>query len=88
MKQDNDLYESWKYDYTETNEFPNYGGLTVKSPLMVTFVICPKHGKHHHTISSTIPGHEGFWCQLCWLEMLGEPLEAVEEPFEWPKDGE
>ena len=82
MKQDKDLYESWAYDYTETNQFDDSGRLKVGS-LLTTFVICPKHGKHHHTISSTIPGHEGFWCQLCWLEMLGEPLEAVQEPFEW-----
>lgn len=39
-----------------------------------SFVTCPKHGEHHHTITSTIKGHEGVWCQICWLESLGEPL--------------
>ena len=39
---------------------------------------CPKHGIHSHTIESTIPGHEGHWCQLCWLESLGEPLPVIE----------
>ena len=77
MKQDKDLYENWKYDYAET--LPDFSSLTVKSPLMQTFVICPKHGKHHHTISSTIPGHEGAWCQLCWLETLGPSMESVQE---------
>jgi hypothetical protein len=40
-------------------------------------VTCPKHGEHNHVISSTVKGYEGHWCQLCWLEMLGEPLPAV-----------
>ena len=39
-----------------------------------SFVTCPKHGEHHHTITSTIKGHEGVWCQICWLESLGDPL--------------
>lgn len=34
-------------------------------------VICPKHGEHEHAIISNIEGHEGVWCQLCWLESLG-----------------
>lgn len=38
---------------------------------------CPKHGVHAHVIQSTISGHEGYWCQLCWLESLGEPLPLV-----------
>ena len=38
------------------------------------YVTCPKHGQHTHIILSTIPGHEGRWCQICWLEMLGPPL--------------
>ena len=40
-------------------------------------VICPKHGEHPHVIHSTIKGHEGIWCQICWIETLGEPLPAV-----------
>lgn len=40
---------------------------------------CPKHGVHHHMISSTVPGHEGHWCQLCWLESLGKPLPVVQQ---------
>lgn len=60
-----------------------------------TQVDCPKHGKHIHTITSTIPGHEGAWCQLCWLESLGEPLPSEQIPVEikladfpsLPKDG-
>ena len=48
-------------------------------------VICPKHGEHEHAITSNIPGHEGAWCQLCWLESLGPSL-----PYKWnriPPDG-
>lgn len=45
-----------------------------------TRVICPKHGTHPHTIHSNIPGHEGYWCQLCWLESLGPCLPTVEQP--------
>ena len=37
-------------------------------------VICPKHGEHDHAIVSNIDGHEGVWCQLCWLESLGPSL--------------
>ncbi len=40
---------------------------------MIT-VICPKHGEHEHAITSNIPGREGAWCQLCWLDMLGPSL--------------
>ena len=39
------------------------------------YVICPKHGKVENFIRSAISGHEGHWCQICWLEMLGPPLE-------------
>lgn len=37
-------------------------------------VACPKHGEHAHAIVSNIDGHEGVWCQLCWLESLGPSL--------------
>lgn len=37
-------------------------------------VICPKHGEHEHAITSTIFGHEGVWCQICWLESMGPSL--------------
>jgi len=40
-------------------------------------VTCPKHGEHPHAITSNIKGHEGQWCQICWVETLGEPLPAV-----------
>ena len=40
-------------------------------------VTCPKHGEHSHVIQSTIKGHEGQWCQICWIETLGKPLPAV-----------
>ena len=47
MKQDKDLYESWAYDYTETNQFDDSGRLKVGS-LLTTFVICPKQiGRAH-----------------------------------------
>ena len=40
-------------------------------------VICPKHGTHPHTITSTITGHRGTWCMICALEKLGEPLPTT-----------
>jgi hypothetical protein len=40
----------------------------------IVTVICPKHGEHEHAILSNIKGHEGAWCQLCWLESLGPSL--------------
>jgi len=54
--------------------------------LQQTFVICPKHGTHEHTIASNIKGHEGTWCMLCALEKLGEPLETEQHPFKWERE--
>lgn len=31
---------------------------------------CAKHGTHSHVIASTIEGHEGVFCQICWVDML------------------
>jgi len=59
-----------KDEVMTTNE-PTTGSLYVYQE---TYVICPKHGKHKHYIQSNIAGHEGVWCQICWLESLGEPL--------------
>jgi len=46
-------------------------------PRNVTKVICPKHGTHEHTITSTISGHRGVWCMICALEKLGDPLPTT-----------
>jgi len=43
-------------------------------------VACSKHGTHNNYISSTIKGHEGHWCMLCWLESLGPSLPTVDYP--------
>jgi hypothetical protein len=50
-----------------------------KSTLVVEAakIDCPKHGVHPHTIVSTIPGHNGHWCMLCWLETLGQSLPVI-----------
>jgi hypothetical protein len=37
-------------------------------------VMCPTHGETPHSILSNIKGHEGAWCQICWLEKLGPSL--------------
>lgn len=55
-------------------------------PMTENWVTCPKHGTHKHVISSTIPGHEGVWCQVCWLELLGPPLPSEKRPFEWKQE--
>lgn len=46
-------------------------------------VICPKHGEHEYAIESNVPGHEGVWCQLCWLESMGEslPYRKISNPI-------
>ena len=46
-------------------------------------VICPKHGEHEHAITSNIPGHEGVWCQICWIESMGQslPYRKTKEPI-------
>ena len=49
---------------------------TVYTP---TKVVCPEHGTHPHTISSTIPGYEGYWCMLCALEQLGPSLPTTND---------
>ena len=43
-------------------------------------VVCPKHGTHRAYISSSIEGHEGSWCMLCFLESLGPSLPTVDCP--------
>lgn len=40
-------------------------------------VDCPKHGITSNVISSNIAGHEGHWCQICWVETLGPSLPLV-----------
>lgn len=42
------------------------------------YVICPTHGRVESIIHSTIPGHEGHWCQICLLDLLGPPLKLHE----------
>jgi len=51
--------------------------MATKQPTVT--VICPKHGEHEHIIESTIPGHEGVWCLICWFESMGPslPFRAV-----------
>lgn len=46
----------------------------------VPHAVCPKHGAHQCAIHSTIPGHEGAWCQICWLESMGPPLPVEHLP--------
>jgi len=29
---------------------------------------CPVHGDHESYIRCTTPGHDGIWCQLCWVD--------------------
>jgi len=41
-------------------------------------IVCPKHGTHDQYISSDIKEYEGYWCMLCWLESLGNPLPTTE----------
>lgn len=31
---------------------------------------CPVHGITENVIQSTIPGHEGAWCNICWIDSL------------------
>ena len=31
---------------------------------------CPVHGETLNVISSTLPGHEGEWCQICAVDAL------------------
>lgn len=44
-------------------------------------IVCPKHGTHSYTIDSTIPGYEGHYCQICWLETLGPSLSYADQPM-------
>ena len=56
--------------------------------MMQTFVICPKHGKHANSIVSRVEGHEGVWCQICWLETLGPTMPSEQVPFELKLDND
>jgi hypothetical protein len=48
--------------------------------IMQTYVICPKHGEHPNSIVSSVKGHEGVWCQICWTDMLGESMPSTQKP--------
>jgi hypothetical protein len=69
VKETNPVTESTDYigEFTKLN-------LSAREPDKIN---CPKHGLHSHTIVSTIEGHEGYWCQICWLETLGESLPLI-----------
>jgi hypothetical protein len=54
----------------ETKNFIQVAPATLK-------IVCLKHGEHSQYITSTIKNHEGFWCMICWLESLGDPLPTV-----------
>jgi len=51
----------------------------LRKVIQQTYVECPKHGHHSYVIESDVPGYEGVWCQLCWLESLGTPLKSGKE---------
>lgn len=63
----------------EKIEFLQYESEFLPMKIKVPKVNCPKHGIHEYNITSTIPNHEGVWCQLCWLESLGPSLEYVDD---------
>ena len=48
-------------------------------------VHCPKHGTHPHTITCNVKGNEGTWCQLCWIETLGQSLPSGKLPYDLTK---
>jgi hypothetical protein len=60
---------------------PDFPSISANAILKIgrTEIVCPKHGTHPHIISSTMTGHEGRWCQLCWLESLGPSLPLADE---------
>ena len=47
-----------------------------QTPVEIILVQCPTHGEHEHAILSNIEGHEGVWCQLCWIKSLGPSLPS------------
>ena len=59
------------------NDFPTLH-VSAREPDKIN---CPKHGLHSYTIVSTIEGHTGHWCQLCWLESLGKPLPLINKSW-------
>lgn len=63
-------------DYATLDFDRQTSSLKIKQP---TKIICPKHGTHSHTIVSNIQGHEGYWCMICALEKLGEPLQTIDD---------
>ena len=44
---------------------------------------CPVHGVVETVITSTIQGHEGNWCQVCWIDSFAklgiERVTRIEE---------
>jgi hypothetical protein len=61
----------------ETKELETKRFIQVKPTTLK--VVCPIHGEHDQYIKSTIEGHEGYWCMICWLESLGDPIPTIKE---------
>lgn len=61
----------------------------MSEPMMIQ-ILCPEHGTHEHAIVSDIPGHEGAWCQMCWLESLGPslPYKKLRRPIPHEDDSD
>lgn len=53
---------------------------TFEAPASVKKYRCPVHGVTEHVIHSNIPGHEGHWCQICWVDSFEKAgVSRVEE---------
>ena len=40
---------------------------------------CPKHGTVSEVITSNLSDKPGTWCFRCYLDLLGDPIEAIDE---------
>lgn len=58
-----------------------YSDIKVIANMQLPYIECPKHGEHQHVIKSTIPNYSGYWCQICWLETLGSPMEPIYKEY-------
>jgi len=40
---------------------------------------CPKHGTVSEVITSNLSDKKGVWCFRCYLDLLGDPIEPIDE---------
>ncbi len=64
--------DQWRNYFSYIEDIKRIKNLKTIVPPQPPKINCPKHGVHTYTIQSNVAGHDGYFCQLCWLETLNK----------------